>query len=108
MMTKEKVKIVHKLFIPWILEDYDLNAVTEAWGMGISVEEFAMNIAGLIPVQHITNWDDIKHHWDKDIDTPCDELDQTKKLYNKWSDYYEDDGYVEHIPDTLEIEWVKG
>ena len=33
------------------------------------------------------NWDDIKHHFDTE---PCDQ-----DGFTKWSDYYEDDGYID-------------
>ena len=39
----------------------------------------------MIPVRHIANWKEIKHHYDID----------------------NHDGYVYHIPNTLEVEWVK-
>ena len=37
-MAKEKVKIVHKLFIPWILEDYDEHKIYEAWNSGEKIK----------------------------------------------------------------------
>ena len=98
MTEKEKAKIIHNLFIPWIFEDYDRADLVEAWSSGDKIENTALTIAGLIPVLHISNWEDIKHHWDNE---PCEE-----EGFDKWSDYYEEDGYVEHIPETLEVEWV--
>ena len=99
MTKKQKAKIIHNLFIHWVFEDYSTKDLVEAWSSGDSVENHAITIAGLIPVQHISNWEDIKHHWDN---RPCEKED-----FNKWSDYYEDDGYVEHIPETLDIEWIE-
>mgnify|MGYP001229828942 CR=1 FL=1 len=85
-MAKEKVKIVHKLFIPWILEDYDEHKIYEAWNSGEKIKDFAMSIASLIPIKHIKNWKDIKHYWGEE-----------------W-----DDDYIEvPLPDTLEIEWIR-
>ena len=101
-MEKQKVKIIRDWFIPWILEDYDQQDITDAWSTGEDIEDFALGIAGLIPVQHIKNWDDVKQHWDlEDEDYPC-----IHKGFDSWSAYYEDDGYVEGIPATLEVEWV--
>tara|TARA_R100001510_G_C7601164_1_gene167696 strand:- start:4 stop:273 length:270 start_codon:yes stop_codon:yes gene_type:complete len=86
-MVKEKIKIIHNLFIPWVFEDYDEHKVYKAWNSGEKIEDFAISIAGLIPIKHITNWKDIEHYWGKE-----------------W-----DDSYIEiPLPDTLEIEWVKG
>mgnify|MGYP001162329063 FL=1 len=110
---KDKIKIEHDWFIPWILEDYSQEEMADAWSRGLSLEDFCMSIAGLLPIQHIRNWEDIKHHFDNE---PC-ELDEINRTTNKpfasWSEYYEDDGYVadpcfDGIPDTLEIEWVYG
>ena len=111
IIIKEKIQIEHDWFIPWILEDYSNEEITDAWGDGQSVEDFCISHAGLLPIQHIRNWEDIKHHFDNE---PC-ELNEINKITNKpfasWSEYYEDDGYVHDpcfsgIPDTLEIEWV--
>jgi len=86
-MAKEKVKIVHKLFISWILEDYDEHEVYEAWSSGEKIENFALSIAGLVPIKYITNWKDIEHYWGKE-----------------WNDVY-----IEiPLPDALEIEWIRG
>ena len=97
----DKIQIIRDRFIPWILEDYDQEDISKAWSSGETIEDFALNIAGLIPVHHLKNWDDVKHHWDNDEDDPCDH-----EGFETWSAYYEDDGYVEHIPDTLKVEWV--
>ena len=98
----DKIKIIRDWFVAWILEDYDQEGISKAWSSGETIEDFALNIAGLIPVQHINNWDDIKHHWDNDLkDYPC-----IHEGFETWSAYYEDDGYVEGILDTLKVEWV--
>ena len=81
----DKIQIIRDLFIPWILEDYDQEGISKAWSSGETIEDFALGVAGLIPVQHIKNWDDVKHHWDNDL---------------------KDDGYIESVPRTLRVEWV--
>ncbi len=99
-MKKQKIIIYYEMFVPWIFEDYDQSDTLEAWASGDDIKDYAIGIAGLIPIQHMKNWDDIKHHFDVE---PCDQ-----NGFTKWSDYYEDDGYIhgpEVIPDTLEIEW---
>ena len=98
--AKPKIKIRHDLFIPWIHDDYDQNDIVEAWGGGEDIEDHAIGIAGLIPIQHIQNWEEIKHYYDKE------EFESTE--FNTLSEYYEDDGYVEFIPDELEVYWVYG
>ena len=103
-MKKDKVEIIRDWFIPWIMED---TSVEDAMSHEGSIESYALGIAGSIPVNHINNWEDVKHHWD---DEPCDERQRnflTERGFDKWTDYYEDDGYVEHIPDTLEVKWVQ-
>ena len=112
VITKEKIQIEHDLFTLWILEDFDCEDIVEAWSGEESIEDFCIGRAGLLPIEHIRNWDDIKHHFDNQ---PC-ELNEINKTTNKpftsWSEYYEEDGYVHEpcsgIPDTLEIEWVYG
>ena len=102
MKHKQRIKIIRDWFIPWILDDCEKHDIIEAWNTGESIEDLALNIFGLIPIDHIQNWDDIKHHWDlEDEDYPC-----IHEGFNSWSAYYEDDGYVEHIPETLKVEWV--
>tara|TARA_Y100001951_G_C11171137_1_gene200317 strand:- start:116 stop:694 length:579 start_codon:yes stop_codon:yes gene_type:complete len=98
--SKPKIKIRHDWFIPWIHDDYDQGDMLEAWSGEESVEDHALGIAGLIPVNHIQNWEEIKHYYDKE---PF-EVEDTE--FNTLSEYYEDDGYVEYIPDELEVEWV--
>ena len=99
---KPKIQIRHDLFIPWIHDDYDQNDIVEAWGGGEDIEDHAIGIAGLIPIQHIQNWEEIKHYYDKE------EFIKEGTEFNTLSEYYEDDGYVEFIPDELEVEWVYG
>ena len=98
--SKPKIKIIHDWFIPWIFEGYDQGDMLEAWGCGGTIEEHAIGIAGLIPIQHIQNWEKIKHYYDKE------EFLKEGTEFNSLSEYYEDDGYVEYIPDELEVEWV--
>ena len=101
-MSEDKIQIIRDWFIPWILEDHDQEDITGAWSSGVSIEDFALGIAGLIPVQHIKNWEEIKHHFDLDSENyPC-----THEGFKTWSAYYEDDGYIEGVPDTLKVEWV--
>ena len=64
--SKPKIKIIHDWFIPWIFEDCDQGDMVEAWGSGGTIEEHAIGIAGLIPIQHIQNWEEIKHYYDKE------------------------------------------
>ena len=97
---KPKIKIRHDLFIPWVHDDYDQKDIVEAWGGGEDIEDHAIGIAGLIPIQHIQNWEEIKHYYDKE------EFIKEGTEFNTLSEYYEDDGYVEFIPDELEVEWV--
>lgn len=106
-MKKDKAEIIRDWFIPWIFEEYDEDAMQEAWSSGESIESYALGIAGSIPINHIDNWEDVKHHWDNE---PCDEWQRnflTERGFDKWTDYYEDDGYVEGIPDTLEVKWIQ-
>ena len=110
-MKKAKIQVIHDWFIPWMFEDYDNEDIADAWGSGDSIEDYCMGCAGLLPVQHIANWDDIKHHFDAET-YEGDEINySTGKPYASWSEYYEEDGYVHDpffngIPNTLEIEWV--
>jgi len=108
VVKKEKIQIEHNLFIPWILEDYNDQEIAEAWGSGVSIEDFCIGSAGLLPVQHIRNWDDIKNHFDDEPYNGKEINYSTGKLFTSWSEYYEEDGYVHglSLPDTLEIEWV--
>ena len=82
---KYKIKIRHYWFIPWIFNGYEEHELIEAWESGKTIEDYALAIFGMIPVRHIANWKEIKHHYDID----------------------NHDGYVYHIPNTLEVEWVK-
>ena len=101
-MEKQKIKIVRDWFIPWILEDEDQEDLVMAWDSGEAIEDYALNIAGLIPIDHIKNWKDIKHHFDLDQeDYPC-----IHEGFDTWSAYFEDDGYIQGVPETLEVEWV--
>tara|TARA_B100001057_G_C22644179_1_gene869450 strand:- start:103 stop:429 length:327 start_codon:yes stop_codon:yes gene_type:complete len=103
-MKKDTVKIIRDWFIPWIMED---TSIEEAMSHEGGIESYALGIAGSIPIQHIQNWENVKHHWDNDT---CDEEQKTyltDRGFDKWTDYYEDDGYVEHIPDTLKVKWVQ-
>ena len=106
---KDKIKILHYWFIPWIFEDYKEHELIEAWESGMSVEDYALGIFGMLPVNHIANWKEIKHHYDgNDINDPenKDEIELVEG-FESWSDYDEDDGYVYYIPDTLDVEWVR-
>lgn len=101
-MEKQKIKIIRDWFIPWILEDEGQESLVDAWDSGEAIEDYALSIAGLIPIDHIKNWDEIKHHYDLDQeDYPC-----IHEGFDTWSAYYEDDGYIEGVVDTLEVEWV--
>ena len=108
VITKEKIQIEHNLFIPWILEDYGDQEIAEAWGSGVSIEDFCISHAGLLPIQHIRNWEDVMHHFDDEPYNGKEINYSTGKLFTSWSEYYEEDGYVHglSLPDTLEIEWV--
>ena len=99
-MKEEEIIIYYEMFVPWIHDGYNQHELLQAWGSGESIEDHAIGIAGLVPIQHIKNWDNIKHHFDIE---PCKE-----DGFTKWSDYYEDDGYIHGpgvIPDTLKIKW---
>ncbi len=98
-MEKQKIKIIRDWFIPWILEDEDQEDLVMAWDSGEAIEDYALNIAGLIPIDHIKNWDEIKHHYEGE--KPC-----IHEGFDTWVSYYEDDGYIEGVVDTLEVEWV--
>ena len=105
-MRKDKIKILHHWFIPWIYEEYDKYDMLEAWESGETIEDYALGIFGMLPVNHIANWEEIKHHYNTDAfyHGTKDKI-EIPKGFKSWSDYYEDDGYVDHIPDTLEVEW---
>ena len=102
-MKQEKLIISYHLFVPWIHEEYNRADLLEAWSSGESPEDHALSIAGCFPIGHFNNWDEVKHHWD---DIPYDGSKDTDDLkFKTWSDWYEHDGYVEGIPDTLDVEW---
>lgn len=110
-MPKEKLQIEHDWFTSWILKDYDAEDVTDAWSNGESIEDFCLSHAGLLPINHIRNWHDIKNHFNTESYKGTEVNRETGKTYTSWSEYYEKDGYVHDpcfngIPDTLEIEWV--
>ena len=50
IIKKEKIQIEHDWFIPWILEDYSDHEIAEAWSSGVSIEDFCIGCAGLLPV----------------------------------------------------------
>ena len=101
-MEKQKIKIIRDWFIPWILEDEGQESLVDAWDSGEAIEDYALSIAGLIPIDHIKNWDEIKHHYDLDQeDYPC-----IHEGFDTWSAYFEYDGYIQGVPETLEVEWV--
>lgn len=105
-MKKPKVIIYYDLFVPWIYEDYGSDDLLEAWSSGETPEDNALNIAGMIPIQHIKNWKEIKHYYDEQPYNGTKINPHTEKLYASWSEYYEDDGYVETLPEQLdEVEW---
>ena len=107
---KDKIKIRHYWFIPWMYDDYKEHELIKAWESGMSIEDYALGVFGMLPVNHIDNWKETKHHYDVD-QFHHDIHDSEHKIelvegFESWSDYYEDDGYVNYIPDTLEVEWV--
>ena len=106
-MKQEKLIIYYHLFVPWIHDGYSRADLLDAWSSGESPEDHAISIAASFPVQHFKNWDEVKHHWDNGWDdNPYDGSKDTEDLkFKTWSDWYEHDGYVEGIPDTLEVEW---
>ena len=103
----DKIKILHHWFIPWIFEDYKEHKFIEAWASGSSIEDYALGMFGTLPVNHIANWEEIKHHYDGNNINDLENKDEIEipEGFKSWSDYYEDDGYVDYIPDTLEVEW---
>ena len=107
-MKKEKLIIYYYLFVPWIHAEYDKDALLTAWSSGESPEDHGLSIAGLLPIQHIRNWEDVMHHFDDEPYNGKEINYSTGKLFTSWSEYYENDGYVHglSLPNTLEIEWV--
>ena len=83
-MKKDKVKIIRDWFISWIIED---TSIEDAMSHEGSIESYALGIAESIPLQHISNWEDVKHHWNDDD--------------------YDEYEVVASIPDTLEVRWVQ-
>ena len=102
-MKQEKLIIYYYLFVPWIHDEYSHGALLEAWGSGESIEDHALGIAGMFPIGHFKNWDEVKHHWD---DIPYDGIKDTEdQKFKTWSEFYDYDGYVDGLPDTLDVEW---
>jgi len=78
------LKVKEDWFVPWILDDYSDNQIMEAWECGSSPREHVLDVAGLMPINHIQNWEEVKEHFSKE------EIE---------------DGYIEEWND-FEIEWV--
>ena len=110
MKMKVKMQVRHDWFIPWILEEYDSCDIRDAWSSGETIEDFCMGIAGLLPIDHIWNWDDIKNHFDDEPYNRSEINPETGKLYASWTEYFEEDGYIHDpffdLPETIEVEWV--
>ena len=52
------IKLRENLFVPWIAEDFEAEDLV---GVGdVPLRDHCFSIAGLIPIQHIDNWEKIK------------------------------------------------
>jgi hypothetical protein len=57
-MTTRVIKLREDLFVPWMIEDFDTEHLV---GIGdVSLREHCFSMAGLIPIQHIDNWEEVK------------------------------------------------
>jgi hypothetical protein len=84
MSEMKTLKVKEDWFVPWILEEYSANQIMEAWECGSSPREHVLDVAGLMPINHIQNWEEVKEHFSKG------EIEE---------------GYIEEW-DDFEIEWV--
>ena len=57
-MTAKVIKLREDLFVPWMTEDFDTDDLTEIGD--VSLRDHCFSMAGLIPIQHIENWEEIK------------------------------------------------
>lgn len=105
---KTKFKLNYDWFVPWILDSYDTYELIEAWGGGLSIEDHAIGVAGMFPIQHIENWEEVRSFYDKPFSIEDREILDCANKYETWLEYYEEDGYVQHIPTGMEVEWVYG
>ena len=55
-----KVELREDLFVPWILDDYSKEEIIEMANEPVPLRDTCLNIAGLIPTQHIDNYSEIK------------------------------------------------
>ena len=60
------LKVREEWFVPWILSDYSHQAQLDAWNSGRKPREFALDVAGLIPISHIQNWEEVKEHFSEE------------------------------------------
>ena len=60
------LKVREEWFVPWILSDYSPQAQLDAWNSGRKPREFALDVAGLIPISHIQNWEEVKEHFSEE------------------------------------------
>jgi hypothetical protein len=88
-MSKATFKLNHDSFIPWLFSESDKDEILGYWMQGGSAEEYAINSAGYFPLNHIENWEDIKHHYTKE------EQEMAEEEYE-----------VQYIPDDLKVEWI--
>jgi hypothetical protein len=74
------LKVKEELFVPWILEEYTANELyMEALEDGSSTKQFALDVAGLMPINHIQNWEEVKQHFSEE-DIEGDYIEE-------WSDF---------------------
>jgi len=78
------LKVIEDRFVSWILEEFSAEDIKESWECGSSPREHVLGVAGLMPINHIQNWEEVKEHFSKE------ELE---------------DGYIGEW-DDFEIEWV--
>jgi hypothetical protein len=57
------LKVKEELFVSWILEEYTANELMEAWEDGSTPKQFVLDVAGLMPINHIQNWEEVKEHF---------------------------------------------
>ena len=55
-----KIELREDLFVPWILDDYSKEEIIEMANEPVPLRDTCLNIAGLIPTQHIDNYSEIK------------------------------------------------
>ena len=58
-MNTRVIKLREDLFVPWMTEDFEAKDLVGMAG-DVSLRDHCFAIAGLIPIQHIENWEEVK------------------------------------------------